>query len=187
MSSWTFFQKNPFDFYCTCACAVTDADTQQTDTHTNNLHSTDTSHFHANCGCVLVTRANWLIAFWRSVLQAVSVMSRSLLSLRSRPLLFSLRFSSLEPSWKVTVVIVQLHVYVHVYVSVNVIVSVCVPYTQTHRPCLFSPVSLRIAGAELYQVALMVKGDRERVVLDLLSNIHRVRSSGCSADLRCKC
>ena len=48
----------------------------------------------------------------------------------------------------------------HVYVSVNVTVSVCVPYTQTHRPCLFSPVSLRIAGAELYQVALMVKGDR---------------------------
>ena len=57
------------------------------DTHTNNIHSTDTSHFHANCGCVLLIRAKLLIALWRSVFQAVFVLSRSH---SSSSLLFSL-------------------------------------------------------------------------------------------------
>ena len=33
----------------------------------------------------------------------------------------------------------------------------------------------------------MIKGNGERIVLDMLSNIQWVRPSGCSADLWCKC
>ena len=73
---------------CTCACSVvcfrTCVDQVQRhsrQTHTNNIHSTDTSHFHV---VSLMTHANLLIAFWRSVFQAVFVMSRSLPSHHSR-------------------------------------------------------------------------------------------------------
>ena len=44
---------------------------------------------------------------------------------------------------------------------------------------VISRVSLGVAGAEqLYQVARMIKGNRERIVIDPCSNIQWVRSSG---------
>ena len=97
-------------------------------------------------------------------------MARSLLSHRCRLLFFSLRSSSLEPLWKVTVVSVHVHVHVHIHVSVYVYVPDMQTHTDTepstkHISSLQFP--LKIAEAELFQVA--------------------ARSCGCSADLRCKC
>ena len=106
-------------------------------------------------------------------------MSRSLLSHRSRPLLFSPRLSSLESFWKVIVVIVHVHVSVSVYV-------------RTHRHTDTEPlekhVFLSSFPQDSWSGALSGSANDQRRSGTCCSRLalkhSMVRSSGCSADLR---
>ena len=147
-SNWNFgvveiISKKPFDFLCVRGSITYNVTVRAhvlwpvfthvlircrhtADRHTQTTFTVQTHHTSIPTVVVsLMIHAILLIAFWRSVFQAAFVMSRSLLSHRSHLLVFSPRFSSLEPLWMFTVVIVHVHVYVSV--------SVYVPHTQTHR------------------------------------------------------
>ena len=116
--SWKLCQKtirffcvrefNRMQCDCACACVVAcfhtcvdQVQTQSRQTHTNNIHSTDTSHFHSNCDCVFDDSCQFVDR----------ILAKCLSGCLRYVTLFSLTapvfFSSLEPPWKVTVVIVQ--------------------------------------------------------------------------------